>query len=611
MMKLEGRCASVLRPSFAALGLAAFLLLVVASAPAAQSQRLAIAYTVRVSSIEDKLFHVTADIKNIRQPSIELSLPVWTPGWYTIENYFKNVLRFKVTDPAGSSLAHTMVRKQTWRIHTRGRNSIRVEFDYVADILALNQAKITPDWAFFTGTQLFLEIGGHRAGPCTLRLDVPAGWNVIAPLKEGSEPLTFEASDYDTLVDAPVLMGKFDSTRFEVDGKPHYFTATPAGLFSKNMTERFVTQLAKIAAAQSAIFGGLPYEKYVYFYFFTRPESNASGALEHLNSFVAFAPPPPFAIPEQMSLTAAHEFFHVWNVKRIRPAEMWPYDYGRERETPLLWVSEGFTNYYAQLSIYRVGIADRSAFLDSVADAIGGVENNEARFYISPAESSVSTWVGYDTPVTFGISYYTQGQNLGALLDLSMRHDTRGVAGLDDVMRALYIEHYKRGRGFTSDNLLAIVNRITKRDYADFFKRYVWGIETPPYDTILGYAGYTLSKTVQPVPSLGIDVSMTPEGSVVTAVRSGSSAAQAGVTEGDLVLSIDGVEARRGLQHVRRQLVNRIGRSVPVVLKRGADPETIAMEVKARQVTQYRIVEAPSPSPEMLKVRESWMARPQ
>lgn len=574
----------------------------------AQGDRLTVDYTVKVSSIEDRLFHVTADIKDIKQARLDLSLPTWTPGWYTIENYFKNVLRFRIADAKGSPLRHTMTRKQTWRIDTRDLSRIRVEFDYRADVLALNQARITPDWAFFTGTQLFLLAEGHRTTPSTLRFDLPTGWKVVSPLKEGADPLTFIAPDYDTLVDAPALMGSFDLSRFEVEGKPHFFAAAPAGLFPAQLTSKFTDMLAKVARAQGAIFGGLPYEKYVYYYFFTRPESNAAGALEHLNSYVAFSPPAPFSTPEGMIGTASHEFFHLWNVKRIRPAEMWPYDYSRENETPLLWVSEGLTNYYGELTLYRAGLADRNSFLESVANAIGGVENNEARSYISPAEASVSTWVGYDTPVAFGISYYIQGQNLGALLDLSIRHDTRGSSGLDDVMRSLYTEHFKTGRGFTSDQLLAIINRTTKRDYRDFFRRYVWGVEAPPYETILGYAGYRLEKSTQQSPELGIRVNMTPEGLIVTGVERDSSAGRAGLAPGDALLSIDGVEARRGLRRIRRQLMDKIGKTVKVAIKRETREEVLEMEVRSTEETRYRIVEAASPTPDALKVRDGWLA---
>jgi predicted metalloprotease with PDZ domain len=220
-------------------------------------------------------------------------------------------------------------------------------------VLALNQAKIANDFAFFTGTALFLEVVGHRTSPSNVRFELPADWKIVSALKETADPMTFTASDYDTLVDSPTQMGKFDLIQFQVQGKPHYLVTTPVGAFAKDKAEQFTEMLTKIANTQSAIFGGLPYEKYVYFYFFSRAESNAGGALEHLNSFVAFAFAP---VPEAMIGTASHEFFHLWNVKRIRPAGMWPYDYSREDETPLLWVSEGFTNYYGALAVYRAGL---------------------------------------------------------------------------------------------------------------------------------------------------------------------------------------------------------------------------------------------------------------
>ncbi len=307
-----------------------------------QTRPLKIDHTVTLSDVGKQQFHVTTDIRDIAQPELSLSLPTWTPGWYTVENYFKNVLRFRVTDASGKVLSPRMSRKQTWNIDTRGIKEIKVDYDYQATILALNQAKITDDYAFFTGIELFLQADGHRNEMSTVHFKLPKEWKIVTALKDTTDPMTFTAADYDALVDAPVEMGKFDVTKFEVEGKPHYFVANPAGTFSKEKSEKFVEMLAKVAKADSAMFGGLPYEKYVYFYFFSPPESNASGALEHLNSFVAFAPPGDRAQPEQLIGTASHEFFHLWNVKRIRPAEMWPYDYSRENETPLLWVSEGF-----------------------------------------------------------------------------------------------------------------------------------------------------------------------------------------------------------------------------------------------------------------------------
>ncbi|MDX6613282.1 MAG: hypothetical protein QOD75_2468 [Blastocatellia bacterium] len=580
------------------------LLLLIASTPAvAQTKPFRIDYTVAVERPDSGLFHVTADLKNINQPTVDLSLPAWTPGWYTIENYAKNILRFTVKDAKGTSLPQTMVRKQTWRVETAGRKEIWVEFDYRADILALNQAKIANDFAFFTGTQLFLMAEGHRASPSSVRFVVPNGWKIASALRETSDPSRFTAPDYDTLVDAPSEMGRFDVTRFEVEGKPHYLIATPAGAFSSEKSRQFTEMLAKVAVAQSAIFGGLPYEKYIYFYFFAPSESNASGALEHQNSHVSFAPPGDVAEPEFMIGTASHEFFHTWNVKRIRPIEMWPYDYSREDETPLLWVSEGFTNYYGIVGTYRAGLTTREAFLDRAAGAMSDIENNPARNFISPATSSVSTWLGYDTPVAFNISYYTQGQNLGALLDLSIRHDSGGRASLDDVMRALYRDYYQRGRGFSSADLLGIINRLSGRDYRDFFRRYVWGVEVPDYKTIYGYAGYLVDKKGSQAPVLGFDGRFRSGGFRVQGIHANSTAADSGLEVGDVITLFNGTDPRRAL------LSDLAGKTIKVKVKRGEEEKELTLKVAAREVVSYELSEIPRPTPDQLKVRTGWLKR--
>lgn len=569
----------------------------------AQKNGLEIGYTVALSDPAAQQFHITTDIKNINQNRLDLSLPVWTPGWYTVENYGKNLLRFKITDGAGKTLPLTMSRKQTWNVDTKGIRQIRIEYDYRASVLALNQAKIASDYAFFTGIQLFLQPEGHRNTPSTVKFAVPGGWKIMTALKETADPMTFTAADYDTLVDAPVEIGKFDVTKFEVDGKSHYFVANPAGSFNAEKSKTFTDMLAKVALAQKGIFGDLPYEKYVYYYFFSPPESNASGALEHLNSFVAFAPPGDVATPEQIIGTASHEFFHLWNVKRFRPAEMWPYDYSRENESPLLWVSEGFTNYYGIVATHRAGITTTEAFLQRAADAASGVESTEARKYISPASSSVSTWVGYDTPVAFGISYYTQGQNLGALLDLSIRSDTDGRSSLDDVMRALYNDHYKRGKGFTTGDMIAIIERLTKKDYKDFYRRYVFGTDIPDYDRIFGYGGYKLDKKMQAVPEFGFNGRFRGGGFTINSVEPNSPAAVAGLKEGDLILKINGVAAQQS------PLGTFAGKTIKLTLDRSGTESEISMNVGSRDVASYSLSEIAGATPQQIKIRSGWLKR--
>jgi predicted metalloprotease with PDZ domain len=600
----------------ASLTLAAWVVLIVLTAsPAVEAQQrqpLRVDYTVKVESVKDHLFHVTADVRNIRQPRLDLSLPTWAPGWYTVENYGKNILRFHVTDARGRRLPHAMTRKQTWRVPTVGLDRIKVEFDYSANVLGLNQAKITNEWAFFTGIQLFLLAEGHRASPSSVRFDVPDNWKIISALKETRNAKVFTAPDYDTLVDAPTEMGNFDVMTFDVEGKPHIFVATPAGAFPKDQNARLADYLTRLALVQRNIFGELPYEKYVYFYFFAPPESNAGGGLEHLNSHVVIGVGGPNVKPEFLTGIASHEFFHLWNVKRLRPAEMWPYDYSRENESPLLWFSEGFTNYYGALAEYRAGTMTRARFLEVVAGAAAGVESNEARKYISPADSSTSTWLGYDTPKAFDISYYTQGQNLGALLDLSIRQDTAGVRSLDDVMHTLYQEFYKRGRGFTNEDVIAVITRLTRRDYRDFFRRYITGVEVPPYDKIFGYAGYRFQKLTEQVPRFGISFNPSPEGAQVTNVLPSSPAAEAGLVSGDLIRTIDDTALTpdpTGNISFRDVLGKKIGQTVKLSIKRGTEERTLDVKVGTREETNYRLVELPRPNAAQLKIREGWLAR--
>jgi predicted metalloprotease with PDZ domain len=223
------------------------------------------------------------------------------------------------------------------------------------------------------------------------------------------------------------------------------------------------------------------------------------------------------------------------------------------------------------------------------------------RNYISPAESSVSTWVGYDTPVAFGISYYTQGQNLGALLDLSILNDTNGQKGLDDVMRALFNEQYKRGRGFTTEEMIAIINRITKRDYHDFYRKYVFGTDVPNYDQIFGYAGYRKEEKEQQAPVLGFNARFRGTGIALTGVQPNSPASAAGLQIGDLITKIDG-------QPISAVNIGSLaGKAVKLsVTRRGEDIE-VPMTVGSRAVKSWQLVSVATPTIDQLRVRKSWL----
>ncbi len=454
-------------------------------------------YSVEVGSTDDTHFHVVAEVQNIRQESLEFSLPVWTPGWYTIENYARNISRLIVRGPDGKRLNHERTHKQSWRVNTQGVASIKIEFDYNATKLALNQAKIDADYAFFTGTELFVFAEGHRDCASLVRLKFPAGWKAVSALKETDDPRVFSAANYDELVDGPVLMGQFDARKFEVLGKPHWYVTLPKGAIQDPKATEITDSLTKIVGSAGKMFGGLPYDKYVFFHFFKPSETRAAGGLEHANSQVSFFARGEFTALSPIEWMAAHEYFHVWNVKRIRPAQLWPYDYSREVETPLLWVSEGFTSYYGNVLLYRAGLSSRPEFYEAAAGSIAQVESSPVREFVSPSEASASTWLSYDNHIAFELSYYLTGRNLAVLLNLSILHDTNGQHDLDDVMRALYADFYLKNKGFDTRDLLAEIQHISGRDYAEFFKKHIDGVERPPYETILGYAGMKLQFSKQ------------------------------------------------------------------------------------------------------------------
>ena len=572
----------------------------------AQDRGLAIEYTVKVADVPGQLFHVTTDIRNINQPALELSLPVWSPGWYVIENYAKNIYRFRVTEPGGRELRPAQVRKQTWRIDTKGISRVTVEFDYLANVLSANQARIAPDYAFFTGTQLFLLPEGHRSRPSVVRFQAPSGWRIVSGLDETADPAVFTAPEYDTLVDQPTLIGQFEVTRFMVEGKPHDLVASPPGVFSAEKTRTLAGHLTKLAETQGRIFGGLPYKKFVYFYVFRAAEASCS-VLEHQNSFVALWNPDALPLPDDMVGQASHEFFHVWNVKRIRPVQMWPYDYARENETPLLWVSEGFTSYYASLTSYRAGLRDARSFIGDTARAIGEVEGNEARRYTSASDSSTSTWIDYASPLPSRISYYSQGRNLATLLDLSIRHDTNGAAGLDEVMRSLFTDFYQRGRGFSTDDLIRVVNRITRSSYETFFSRYVSGTDVPPYDTFLGYAGYQLERSTRKIPFLGVNLDTLGR---VTGFPPGSDASTSRLQQDDFIVRVDGQSLDdQPAGTIFRLLNQKLGQNIRLRIRRGREERELDMTVKFVELANYRIVESQSPTAEQLKIRERWLKR--
>ena len=597
---------------FLILSLVFWISLLSGSSAFAGTEKLSLTYTIEAANVEARLFHVTTEIKNIKAPYLDLTLPNWMPGMPVTVYYAKNILRFKITDQSDQPVPFRMTRKQTWRVETKGINQIKVEFDYRANVFASNLAMMGNDFALISGVQMFLLPEGYRKNPSTIRFVAPEGWKVISSLKETSDPSIFTASDYDVVADATTELGKFDVTRFDVDGKPHYFVATPQGWFSKEKTDDYVKILKDIVDVQSAIFNDKPYDKYLFMFFFiqrdTRPEYNMPPTAEFFNSQIAIVTPDENATPAMMLPHANHNYFHLWNLERMRPAEMWPYDYSNETGTSLLWLVDGFTTYYMSVSRLRTKHGTRDDFFLRLLEPINSTERSEARQFISPADASVLTSAAFGQGLALGISSTYAGHIIAALLDLSIRHDTGGEASLDEVMRALYGDSYLKGRGYTTADVERVVNRIGKRDYSNFFRRYISGAEVPPYNEILGYAGYRLDKVNQKRPVLGFSLARSDAGPRVGRVFANTAAEKSGLAAGDLLLKMDDLDlSGDGVFKMIDALSAKIGQPVKFSIRRGDALRTVEMVVGYSEEMIYKILEVPDATTAQIKLRDQWL----
>ncbi len=445
-------------------------------------------YRMKVADAENHLFHLTIEATGVDRPTLDISLPAWTPGWYTIRPYAANLVRLQA-HVGGRRLPLRAIDKQTYRIETGGARALTIEYDYYANNLAVNGAELTPRRAFFVGTNIFFYIPGHTTDtPSTLTFEIPADWRVAIGLKRGSGKHVYEARSFDQLVDAPAILGDFDQFETTALGKPIRIVVDPKGQVSEEAAARLRQYVSRVIESQGRMFGGLPYDEYWVLYVVG---GRGGGALEHENSTNVMLGSMP-ADPRGVVGVTSHEHFHAWNVKRIRPAGLLPYDYSREQYIRELWVAEGITSYYGDLHARRAGLLTRDEYLNGLAGTIRALQSNEARNWVSVSDASTVTWLTYGGGSSYGrftINYYIKGELLGLLLDLEIRGATANRLSLDDAMRALYADFAQKGRGYTNEDLEAIVSRLSGRSFKEFFAKYVTGTEELDYNSALRHAG--------------------------------------------------------------------------------------------------------------------------
>jgi predicted metalloprotease with PDZ domain len=566
-----------------------------------------VSYSISVPSPATRLFHVEAEFPARGKDTLYVSLPAWSPGSYDIQNYARYVRHFGAKNVGGQALFWDRFDKDTWRVATRKSERVTVEFDYYADTIDLSLARLVEDFGQFLGTNLFLYEEGLLQRPAEVRFRLPAGWQVTTALKgQGAGPYT--AADYHDLADAQTFVGKYSLDSLQVDGKWIRIAVWPTDAYTPAVARNMRTDLEKIAKTQNAIMGGPPYDHYTVFFNVIREPINFGGGLEHSAAQFDIMPQGAFADPagrfgDFMVPLMSHEYFHLWNVKRIRPAELWPYDYHAEQYTPLLWWSEGVTDYYADLANLRSGLWTSEQFLNSAASNMQQVELAPEPW--SQEDGSVATWID-EVFVNSSQLYYPKGSLTGMLLDVSVRDATDNRRSLDDVTRELYTRFSRKGKGFTTADLLGLLREFGTPDVESFYQRYINGREPLPYETVFAKAGFAVGRQTTSTPFLGVNAQPDQTGKmVVQGVVAGSSAEAAGLQVGDVLLKVGEVETRADddwAVKFRQQYRGQAGAPLTLNVERGGTTVTLNTQVRERTATTFTMTQASAPSPKQAKI---------
>ena len=502
---------------------------------------------------------------------VVLSLPAWTPGAYEISDFARRVGGFGASQ-GGTALRWDKLDYDSWRVRPSGAGRVTLSFEFLADTLDNAMAWTRPDFALFNGTNLFMYPEGRpKEFSATVVIRTDPDFRIATSMPSAGAAHTYRAANYHDLVDMPVFVGRFDLDSATVSGKTLRYATYPVGSVSGGARAQAWEQLKRIVPVQALVFGETPWDSYSLLQIVDSSYGGFSG-LEHSSSHVDIVAPAFVGSDFQPSLYA-HEIFHAWNVKRLRPTELAPYMYDRPQPTPWLWVSEGITDYYADLSEVRAGVIDPTGFYALTTGKIAEIENTVP---FALEDASVNTWVHPRDGTEY--SYYPKGSLAGLFLDITIRDASDNRGSLDGVMRELYQTTYKRGRGFTSDDFWGAVRRAANgRSFEDFALRFVDGRDPYPWPEALRTIGLRLER--DSVPRLGVATSGDAAGAVrVTEVSPGGAGALAGVRIGDLLQRVGDIDVRDanfGAKFRAAYAGRSSGAPLPIVVRRGEQAITL------------------------------------
>jgi predicted metalloprotease with PDZ domain len=508
-----------------------------------------IEYRISLNEPQTQMVDIRMVIRDVAGPTLDVAMPVWRPGRYEILNPSGAVRNVRALTNRGRPLPIAKTDKTTWRITTGGAEEVTVTYRVYANSLADRTRHVDDTHAFLSGTTVFFHVPGRLKDPIHINVEAPASWKIATGLECAPDnPRKLLAADYDVLVDSPLEIGLHDLLEFEVRGKPHQIAIWGKATYDP---ARLKADFAKIIECLAGLFGDLPYRRYV---FLLHIFPGASGGTEHLNSTIIQKPATSLEDPEAYKIflnMVSHEVFHTWNIKQFRPAGIQPYDYLRENYTDLLWVAEGTTSYYADLTNVRVGIIEPDDYLRALGDQIHAMRSRPGIRVQSLAEASFDAWIRFNGQTrddsNFTISFYDVGALASLLMDMELRSRTGNRVSLDDLMREMYLRFPLSGKGYTTADMIALLETISGSKWDEFFACYIGGTEPYPFESAFDVAGLELSMqpekkgaAIGQKPYAGLNLADHDGETVVRLALSDGPAYAAGVLSNDEIVAING-----------------------------------------------------------------------
>ncbi len=513
-----------------------------------------ILYTLRSFEPKSHRGSFSLEIRGITGPEVEIVLPVWAPGAYELRESAREVGEVSARSAAGAVRELTVERraKNRWRVVTQGAAAVEFLYSVYGHDLLDDGIDFTDEHAFLNATRCLPWVAGREAEPVEIVLNLPAGWSAHAELPRlGEHPVRFRAPNYEALVDAPIDAGRPTVLTLHPAGIPHHIVI--CGGPGNYELHRLEQDVARIVEAQIRYVGSSPLASFT---FFLHLHDRRDGGLEHANSTSLVVERSSFKPRESYDrfLTlVSHEYFHLYNVKRIRPKVLGPFDFDRENYTRLLWWMEGTTDYAAGLLVRRAGLFTPSAYLQYLAEKVRLLLASPGRHHRSAEEASYLAWIDryrpYEETQNQSVDYYVKGHVASACLDLELRARTENRLGLEDVVRHLWAEYGRTGRGLEEGELPSVVERVSGIDLGSFFARYIAGTEDPPIAEAARHAGLAFGPAPKPAPNgieptepayLGVELRSEGDRARIAEVRDGTPARRAGLSPGDEVVALDG-----------------------------------------------------------------------